>query len=116
ETGPGGPGTRLLAPSPPRRLATDLDRMAPSWRYRARRMPGRQGVARCRQLQATIGRGQGADQLVGLSPHGLAGLRVVGGRGQDGSDGIQEVTKRKAAHLASLVGEAPALLVEPRPP
>ena len=109
------PGPRLLAPPPPRALPTDLDRVGPPGWNCARHVASRDRLARRRQLEPTVGRGHGTDGTILLTRQRLTCLRVVADRGQDRAHGIQEVPERKAANLASLVGKAPTLLIEPGP-
>src|SRR4029453_3171715 len=106
---------RLLAPPPPRAFPTDLDRVgSPGWN-RARHGTGGPRLARRRQLEPPVRRGHGTDRAGVPSRQWLANLRVMRGRGQDRANGVEEVSKRKTADLASFVGEPPALLVQPRP-
>ena len=109
------PGPRLLAPPPPRALPTDLDRVGPPGWNRARHVAGRNRLARRRELEPAVRRRHGTDGMIFLTRQRLTGFRIVGDRGQDRADGVQEMTERKAANLASLVGKAPALLIESGP-
>ena len=109
------PRPRLLAPPPPRALPTDLDRVGPPGWNRARHVAGRDRLARRRELEPSVRRRHWTDRLILLTRQRLTGLRVVGNWGQNSADGIQEMTERKAANLASLVGKSPALLIEPGP-
>src|SRR5262249_43919106 len=71
----------------------------------------------CRgQQQTTVRRRHVTDRAIVLPRHRLPRLGIVRGRGQDGTDGIQEVPQGEATDLAALVGEAPTLLVQPGPP
>jgi hypothetical protein len=115
EDGLADSGPRLLAPPPPRALPTDLDRVGPPGWNRARHVAGRDRLARRRELEPSVRRRHGTDRLILLTRQRLTGLRVVGDWGQNSADGIQEMTERKAANLASLVGKSPALLIEPGP-